>query len=222
MMPFIVGGLVAASSIMSGISGAGQSKANAMAAQMQQDQQNFQNRWQNEAQNRNLLRQWESQYFLNKQIAETANRQRATGGYYTKEAYKNAASQMSNQTRQANSVFLASASASGLSLDSASTRALLRQSVQDEQKNSKNLRVNVENQMRDLETQYINMLSQRNLNAPEQQTLIDGKAVTVDSSSSIMMTGLITGLLGGTAAGVGAYNQAGGNMGNTVSGKVFG
>lgn len=218
-MPFIVGGLVAASSIMSGISGAGQNKANAMAAEMQQSQQNFQNRWQNEAQNRNLLRQWEAQYFINKQIQDTANKQRALGGYYAKEAYKNAASQMSNQTRQANSAFLASASAKGLSMDSASTRALLRQSVKDEQKNSMNLRVNMENQMRDLETQYINALSQRNLNAPEQQALLEGKAVTVDSSSSIMMTGLLTGLMGGASAGIGAFNQAGGKMENTFMGK---
>jgi hypothetical protein len=85
-MPFIVGGLAAASSIMSGIGGASQSKANAIAARMQQDQQNFQNRWQNEAQNRNLLRQWEAQYFINKQIERGANQQLTMGKVYARDS----------------------------------------------------------------------------------------------------------------------------------------
>jgi hypothetical protein len=220
-MPFIVGGLAAASSIMSGIGGASQSKANAIAARMQQDQQNFQNRWQNEAQNRNLLRQWEAQYYVNQQIANEANRQRATGGYYAREAYKNTASQLSKQTRQANSAFLGSVSASGMSLDSASARALLRQSAEEQRINSANLRTNMENGMRDLETQYENMLSQRNLGAPEQATFIESRNAYADASSSILMTSLATGLMSGASAGIGSYMDAGGQFSNTFTGRQF-
>lgn len=218
-MPFIVGGLVAASSIMSGISGAGQSKANAMAAQMQQDQQNFQNRWQNEAQNRNLLRQWEAQQLYNKQLEASANRQLATGKYYAKESFKNASSIFSKQTRQTNDAFLGAVSSRGMSLDSASARALLRQSVQEANTISQTARVGFENQMRDMETSYTNLLASRNLNAPEQQALLTGKAVTVDSSSSMMMTGLVTGLLGGASAGISAYGEYGWDK--SLSAKVF-
>lgn len=219
-MPFIIGGIAAASGIMSAIGGASSSKAQAMAAQMQQQQQNFQNRWQNEAQNRNLLRQWEAQYFANKQIEATANKQLAYGKTYAREAFKNAASVMSKQTRQANSMFLGSVSARGLSVDSASARAMLRQTAQEAQQNSLNMRTNFENNLRDMETQYTNMLAQRNLNKPEQTTLIDGQAVTVDSSSSMLMTGIATGLMGGATSAIGAYNQAGGQMSKTFSGKL--
>lgn len=218
-MPFIVGGLAAASSIMSGISGAGQSKANARAAQMQQEQQNFQNRWQNEAQNRNLLRQWEAQQVYNKQLEASANRQLATGKYYAKESFKNSTSAFSRQTKQANAAFLGTVSSKGMSVDSASARALLRQSVEEANLTSRTARLGLENQMRDMETNYANMLSSRNLNGPQQQTLLTGKAVTVDSSSSLLMTGIATGLLGGASAGISAYGEYGWDK--SLSGKLF-
>lgn len=219
-MPFLVGGLAAASGIMSALGGASNAKAQAMAAQLQQEQMNFQNKWQNEAQNRNLLRQWEAQYFVNRQIEQEANKQLAVGKVYARDAYVNGASALSKQTRQANSMFLGASSSRGISLDSASTRAILRQSAQEAESGSYNMRVNYENQMRDMETQYLNMLSQRNLNAPEQSTFIASKAVVADSSSSMLMTGIAAGLMSGASAGIGAYNQAGGNMANTAWGKL--
>jgi hypothetical protein len=219
-MPFIVGGLAAASSIMSGIGGASQSKANAIAARMQQDQQNFQNKWQNEAQNRNLLRQWEAQYFINKQIERGANQQLTMGKVYARDSYKNEASLLSKQTRQANNAFLGSVSAKGMSLDSASARALLRQSVEESQTISRTMRTNFENQMRDLETNYQNVISGRDLNVPEQQTLLTSKAVVADASSSMLMTGIATGLLSGASAGIGAYSEYGWDK--SVSGRLSG
>jgi len=201
-----MGVLTAATSIMQGIGGAGQNKAQAIAARMQQDQQNFNNRWQNEAQNRNILRAWEAQYHVNKGIERAADQTRATQEYYAKEAWKNTASQLSKQTRQANSAYLGSVSSRGMSLDSASARALLRQASSDAQTNSANLRTNYANQMRDIETQYQNMLNQRNRNAPEQVAFMETRGGTVDSSSSIMMTSVATGLLGGVGSGLTAAN----------------
>jgi hypothetical protein len=207
-MPAFVGMgvLTAATSIMQGIGGAGQNKAQAIAARMQQDQQNFNNRWQNEAQNRNILRAWEAQYHVNKGLERAADQTRATQEYYAKEAWKNTASQLSKQTRQANSAYLGSVSSRGMSLDSASARALLRQASSDAQTNSANLRTNYANQMRDIETQYQNMLNQRNRNAPEQVAFMETRGGTVDSSSSIMMTSVATGLLGGVGSGLTAAN----------------
>lgn len=219
-MPFIVGGLMAATSIMGGISGAGQNKAQAIAARMQQDQQNFNGRWQNEAQNRNLLRQWEAQFHVNKRIEEAANRSLSSQKFYAAETYKNQASMLSKQTKQTTETFLGNVSSRGISTDSASARAMLRQATEQSQLNSQMLRTNYENQQRDIETQYQNMLSQRNLNRPEQQAFIAGRSTVVDSSNSMLMTGIATGLLSGAAAGVGAYNKGG--YDNTLSAQLFG
>lgn len=208
-MPFIIGGLAAASGIMSAIGGSGQAKAQAIATEMQQRQQNFQNKWQNDAQNRNLLRQWQAQMEANKQIETSANTMLTRGSMYSRQVFANQASTMSKNTRATTAQFLGAVSSRGMSVDSASARAILRQAVENEQQNSEILRTNWENQQIDLKQQYNNMLAQRNLNKPDQQTLLQGKAVVVDNSSAMLMTGLATAALGGASAGISAYRQYG-------------
>lgn len=210
-MPLVIGGLAAASGIMSAISGSGQAKAQAIAAEMQQRQANFQAKWQNDAQNRNLLRQWQAQTEANKQIEAGANKALVRGSLYSREVFANQASTMSKNTRATTAQFLGAVSSRGMSVDSASARAVLRQAVENERQNSAILRTNWENQQVDLKQQYDNMLAQRNLNKPEQQTLLQGKAVVVDNSSSMLMTGLATAVMGGASAGIGAYRQYGSN-----------
>jgi hypothetical protein len=210
-MPLVIGGIAAASGIMSAIGGASQAKAQAAAAELQQRQQNFQNKWQNDAQNRNLLRQWQAQMEANKQIEAGANRAFARGSLYSRQVFANQASTMSKNTRAATSQFLGAVSSRGMSVDSASARAILRQAAENEHQNSQILRTNWENQQVDLKQQYDNMLAQRNLNKPDQQTLLQGKAVVVDSSSSMLMTGLATSVMGAASAGIGAYRQYGNN-----------
>ena len=208
-MPFIIGGLAAASGIMSAIGGSGQAKAQAIAAEMQQQEENFQAKWQNEAQNRNLLRQWQAQMEANKQIEASANKAFVTGSMYSRQLFANQASTMSKNTRATTAQFLGAVSSRGMSVDSASARAVLRQAAENEQQNSQILRTNWENQRTDLKQQYNNMLAQRNLNKPEQQAVVQGNATFVDSSSAMLMSGLATSALGGASAGIGAYRQYG-------------
>lgn len=217
-MPFIVGGLVAGSAIIGAMGSASQNKAQAIAAQMQQQQQNFQNRWQNEAQNRNLLRQWQAQVELNKSIEQGAVRGLARQKVYSKKAYENMTSELSKQTRQANSAFLGMASARGVSQDSASVRAMMRQATKEAVTSQANLRNNYRVQQEDLQTQYKNILSQRKLGGPEQVAFLEQRGAIVDSSSSMLMSGIASGLLSGAAAGVSAYNQTG--YDNSLSAKL--
>ena len=204
-MPFIIGGLAAASGIMSAIGGASSAKAQAVEQKMQQEQANFQGKWQNEAQNRNILRQWEAQYHLNRQIEQEALKTEVGQNYYARLMFNNNSSMLSKQTRQTNDAFLGNVAARGISVDSASARALMRQATEDARMNQKNLRMNLENQKRDIKTQYENMLSQRNLNAPEQTTFMEQRGPIADSSSAILMSGIASGILGGASAGYGAY-----------------
>lgn len=201
-MPFIIGGLMAATSIMGSMSGASQNKAQATAAKMQQEQQNFNGRWQNESANRNLLRQWEAQYHVNKGIEKVASKTAATQKFYAKEMFNNTASQLSKQTKSTTDMFLGSVASMGISQDSASARAVLRQTAINAQKNSANLRANYQNQVQDIESQYENMLSQRRLGSAEQSTFMDTKGGIVDSSSSMLMTGVATGIMSGVAGGM--------------------
>jgi hypothetical protein len=212
MPPFtaalIAGGLAAGSGILSAQSGAAQADAQAMAQQMQQDQQNFQNRWNNEAQNRNILRQWQAQYHTNRQLERSSLQQAVAAQYYGTKAYQNATSELSKKTRQVTDQALASASSSGISLDSASVRATLRQAATEAQRMSKAMRVNYMNTMQDISTQRQNILGQRNLAAPELMVVMETTGGIVNSSSNIMATGFATGLMSGVSAGMSAYRAA--------------
>lgn len=218
-MPFIIGGLAAASAIMGAVGSSSSSKASGIAQQMQQDQANFQGRWQTEAQNRNTLRQWEAQYHMNRQVEQEALKTEVGQNYYARLMFNNNSSTLSKQTRQTNDAFLGNVAARGISVDSASARALIRQATEDARLNQRNLRMNLENQKRDIKTQYENMLAQRNLNAPEQITFMEQRGPIADSSSAMLLSGIASGVLGGAAAGYGAYRQFGfPSGGGTVQG----
>ena len=204
-MPFIMGGMALMSGVMGAIGGSGEAAAAAMQAKMQQENQNFQNKWQNEASNRNLLRQWQAQQQANIQIEKGANKAFVTQQIYSKKEYQNQTSMMSKQTRQTTDGFLAAVSQRGMSLDSASARSVLRQVANEAKINSEAVRVSYNNQQRDIGTGYQNMLSKMNLGNPEQASFMPSTGGIVDSSSSVLMTGIATSAFGAAAAGYGAH-----------------
>jgi len=202
-----MGGMALMSGVMGAIGGAGQADAAAMAAEMQQRNQNFQNKWQNEASNRNLLRQWQAQQQANIQIEKGANKSLVSQQIYSKKEYQNQTSMMSKQTRQTTDGFLAAVSQRGMSLDSASARSVLRQVANESQINSEAVRLSFNNQQRDLDTGYKNMLSKMNLGNPEQASFMPSTGGIVNSSSSVLMTGIATSAFGAVGAGYGAHQQ---------------
>ena len=204
-MPFIMGGMALMSGVMGAIGGSGEAAAAAMQAKMQQENQNFQNKWQNEASNRNLLRQWQAQQQANIQIEKGANKAFVTQQIYSKKEYQNQTSMMSKQTRQTTDGFLAAVSQRGMSLDSASARSVLRQVANEAKINSEAVRVSYNNQQRDIGTGYQNMLSKMNLGNPEQASFMPSTGGIVDSSSSVLMTGIATSAFGAASAGYGAH-----------------
>lgn len=205
MAVMIMGGLALASGVMSGIMGGGQAKADAMAAKLAQDNANFQNKWRSDSENRNLLRQIEAQETANLQIGKFANQERAAAEFGLQQNYLNTRSNLSKQTQQTNDMFLASVSSRGMSSDSASVKALLRQNNTLAEKNMSTLRGNYGSSMLDIEAQYKNRLSQRNLGYISQKAFIPNNSPIVDSSSSALMSGVMSGVIGAGQAGAGAY-----------------
>ena len=209
MPAFIMGGLALASGVMGAMGASSQAKADAMAQQMQQQNANFQNRWQNEAANRNMLRQYGGQLQVNAQIEAAANLSKVQQGIYGKAAWNNASSQLSKQTNTTTSSFLGAMSARGISLDSANVRSMVRQTAAAAQANNANMRVSFANQGRDIDTSYQNMLAKRNLGVPEQQTFMPSRGGIVDNSSSMLSTGIATSVLNAAGAAYSANKQYG-------------
>lgn len=211
-MPLILGALAVGSGVIGAFGSAGQAKAQAAAQELQQRQANFQNQWQNEAANRNLMRQWRAQLAANVQIEKAANEFISRQNYYSKEQYNNVSSELSRQTKQVTDSFLSTASARGMNINSATAKAMLRKATEDSRKSSENLKVNYQNQLRDLENQYGEILNKRVLGDPNQTVFLPTTGGIVDSSSNMLMTGLATSLLSGASATIGAARQQGGSF----------
>jgi len=204
-MPVIMGGLALASGVMGAFGSASSAKAQAIAQKMQQDQQNFQNKWQNEAQNRNILRQWQAQQQVNIQLEKAANQQYASQSVFLRKNYQNTASLYSRQTKQTTDEFLAALSAKGISSNSASAKAILRQAAEQARSDSYAAAVSYDSAKKSLSQQEQQILSQRRLGGPQQEVYLPTTGGILDTSSGALMTGLMQAGLSAVSAGYGAY-----------------
>jgi len=210
MPALVLGGLALAQGIFSGIMGSSQAEAQAIAQQLQAQNANFQNKWKSDAENRNMLRQLEAQERANIQIEKLATQERASNEFAAKQSYLNSRSVLSKQTQQTNDMFLSGVSSRNISSDSASVKALLRQNTQTAQNNMSMIRTNYGSAMQDIEANYKNRLAQRNNGFVSQRAFIPQAEMSVDSSSSALMSGIASGVFGAASAGFAAQLEYGG------------
>jgi hypothetical protein len=220
MVPLILGGMALAQGIMGAFAGASEAKAKAMSAEIQQRNENFRAQWQNEANNRNQMRQFQAALERNRAIELGATRERALAELYLDRSFSNQKSTLSKQTAQASAAFNSTMTGRGMGSQSGTARALMRQNMEALGANMLALKTNYKNAYRDIESQQAARLSQRaDTSWPQQTTFIPNKQPIIDSSSSALTTGLISAGLGGAAAGYSAqlsygWGGGGGGMGN--------
>lgn len=204
-MPLVIGGMGAlafGASLFSGMAGASQQEAQAIQAQLQQRNAEFQRQSQVQANNRNIDKRNLARAINNKKIEQLGLSERALAEVYQKLGYDNAKGQFSKQTNQVNSALLSSISGRNIDLSSGTARALLRQNIDNATVNMANLRVSNMNKMRDIETTYQNKLSQRDFNFEEHSIFLAGDTSSV-SGPSMAQIGISAGL-SGLQAGLGA------------------
>lgn len=217
MIPVIMGGMALAQGIFGAFAGASKAKAEAMTQEIQQRNANFKNQWQNEAQNRNQLRQFQAALERNIQVEKAANRERAIAEVYLDRNFNNQQSTLSKQTAQANAQFNAAMANRGISGTSGTARALMRQNMEALGNNLIAMRTNYKNAYRDITSQQQARLSQRtDTMFPTQTTFLPQTGGIMDASSSALTTGLISAGMGAAATGINAYFQygMGGSPGN--------
>jgi hypothetical protein len=221
----IMGGLALGQGIFGGLSANSQQQAQAMQAQLQAQNANFQRQWQIDAANRAIDKKNLARAINNKKIEQVALNDRGIAEVYAKLGFDNSKSQYSKQTNQINSALLSSVAGRNISASSGTARALLRQNLQNATANMANLRVSNMNKMRDIEVSYQNKLAQRDFNYEEFNVFLPGDTSMVGGTS---MTNIIGGAaLGGLSAGVtGALmfgrGSGGGGGGNTGGGSPYG
>lgn len=214
MPAFIMGGLALASGVMGAFGQSSQAKAQAMAAEIQQRNANFQNQWQKQAQDRNTMRQFQANLERNTQIEKAANKERALAELYLDKSFNNQKSTLSKQTAQVNAQFLAATTGRGITPTSGTARALFRQNIEALGNNMVALKLNHRSAYQDIVTQQQARLAQRASSiAPDLGVFIPAKGGIPDNSSAALTTGLIQAGLSGAAAGINAQLQYGGEGG---------
>lgn len=222
MVPLIMGGMALAQGIFGAFAGASKAKAEAMQQEIQQRNENFRAQWQNEASNRNQMRQFQAALERNRAIELGATRERAMAELYLDRSFTNQKSTLSKQTAQTTASFNSTMAGRGMGTQSGTARALMRQNMEALGANMLALKTNYKNAYRDIESQQAARLGQRaDTSWPQQTTFIPNKQPIIDSSSSALTTGLISAAMGGAAAGYSAqlqYGWGGGNGGLAIAG----
>lgn len=205
MPAFIMGGLALAQGVFSAFGASSEAKAKAMSQEIQQRNENFRNKWQTEAQNRNQLRQYQAALERNVQVEQAANKERAIAEVYLDRNFQNQKGTLSKQTNQANAAFLTAMQGKGIAGDSGTARALFRQNMEALGNNMLAMKTTYRNAYRDIETQQAGRLAQRaDTMFPSQTTFLPSTGGIVDASSSALTTGLISAGIGGVSAGINA------------------
>lgn len=205
-----MGGMALAQGIFGAFAGANEAKARAMQQEIQQRNENFRAQWQNEANNRNVMRQFQAALERNRAIELGATRERALAELYLDRSFRNQKSTLSKQTAQTTASFNTTMAGRGMGAQSGTARALMRQNMEALGANMLALKTNYKNAYRDIESQQAARLSQRtDTSWPQQTTFIPNKQPIMDSSSSALTAGLISAAMGGAAAGYSAQLQYG-------------
>lgn len=187
-----MGGMALASGIMGAFGSSSSASAQAMAAEIQQRNQNFQNQWQKAAQDRNIMRQWQASLEKNAQIEKGANRERAMAEMYLDKGFSNQKSTLSKQTAQVNSQFISALAGRNINQTSGTARAMLRQNMEALGANMAALRQNYRTAYNDIAMQHKARLAGRTSSmAPALDVWLPNTGGIVDNSSTALATGLI-------------------------------
>lgn len=220
-----MGVMALASGVMGAMGASSNAKAQAMAQEVQQRNQNFQNQWAKAQQDRNTMRQFQANLERNAQIEKAANRERALSELYLDKTFSNQKSTLSKQTSEVNAEFIGTMNSRNVSANSGTARALLRQNMESLGNNMAALKLNYRSAYSDIENQQNMRLAQRASSmAPDLGVWLPTTGGIADNSSSILTTGLIQAGLQGAAAGINTsllYNKTMPQSSNTGGGGNF-
>ena len=197
-MPFVTGGMMAASAIMGGMQASSQAKAQ----QAQQEWAEFEKKMSIQKQNRATAKKNALQWQQNKFIAQAANKSRAERDYFLRVNYSNETGEFSRNMTATNDKLLGYLHSKNVRGQTA--KQLMRQSLESAKKASVNGRLSYENQLRSSSRKQEADLSRRTFAYNDSIQYMPGLQMP-DQSGGIMATAIGQGILQG---GMAAYSAS--------------
>ena len=181
--------------------------AQAAAQRIQFEEAEFQRRWQNQIENREIAKSNAYKWFMNKKIAESANKNRAERDFYIRYNYENEVGDFSRQSNATNDALISSLHSRNINPESGTAKALLRQAIEQRNKHAVSSRMTYENALLSSERQQQAELNQRDYNFNAHIPFMPGVDGT-PSGSEVFRSSLMAGVGQVIGAGIqGSINQ---------------
>jgi hypothetical protein len=207
----IMGITALGSGAMGALGSSSAAAAQAEAAKIQQQQINFRNQWQNEANNRNLMRAYQANLERNILIEKGANLSRALQEFYLDKTFSNQKGTLSKNTNAANAQFLGTMGNRNIGYTSGTAKALMRQSMSVLTANMMALKTNYRQSYKDIQNAQNQQLSERQFSFQEQTAFLPTTGGIADTSSTALITGMLAAGISGIGAGVSTQLKYGDN-----------
>ena len=204
-----MGGMALAGGIAGAFGASSAASAQAAAAKIAQDNANFRAQWQTDANNRQIMRNFQARLERNTGIERSANKERVIAENFLDVDFQNKKGTLSKESATVNAAFLSTLNVRNLSNTSGTARAILRQNLASMQSNMIALKTNYTSSLRDVETNYNNRLQGRDFNFQEQTMFIPSMGGIADTSGSALTSGLIQAGISGASAGYAGQLQYG-------------
>jgi len=201
-------GAMAAGSALFGSMQQGQQQVTQNAIQRAQfEEQEFQRKMQNQVKNRQIAKVNAAKWMANRNIAKAANKARAEEEFWIDYNFNNASGQFSREFSKAHDQIRGVFTSRNVKLNSGTTRALMRSSIESGQRGMISQRVSQGNAFLSAERKQQALLARRDFGYNDQIPFMPGQLIQ-QSDSSIMSTALTTGLITGAMSGASAYMGA--------------
>jgi len=210
-------GAMAAGSALFGSMQQGQQQVAQNAIQrLQFEEQEFNRKMQNQIKNRQIAKTNAAKWMANRNLAKAANKARAEEEFWIDYNFKNSSGQFSRDFSKAHSQIRSVFTSRNIKLNSGTTRALMRSSIESGQKGMISQRVARGNALLTAERKQQALLAKRDFGYNDQIKFMPGQLIQ-QSDSSIMSTALTTGLVSGAMAGASAYMGAAQSQAQTAA-----
>jgi len=206
-MGILLGGMA----VMGGISafmGAQGAGAEAAGKKLQFEEQEFQRKWQNQVENRNIAKSNAAKWMNNRQIAQWANQNRAEKEFWAAFNFDNATGALGKNTKNLTDQLLARTSARNVDQRSGSAQAILRSATESVTQTAKHERIRHETGLEVIKREQQQTLASRDFSFNEHIPFMPGSYGGPSPNAAFNMA-LIGGLAstGASVAGA-AYGGA--------------
>ncbi len=212
-------GVMAGMGALQSYMGAQGAKAEAQAQRAQFEEQEFQRKWQNQIENRNIAKANAAKWMQNQRIAKVANKSRAEQEFWARYNFDNSSGFHGRQTKKLTDQLLGRLSGKGINPNSGTARAILRSATEASEESATTMRINHVNQLETIERKQGAALASRDFGFNEQIPFMPGTYGGVSPSSAFNMS-LASGLVGTAGAVAGAAIQGAGSNPQGAAGAV--